>query len=331
MAETFTNNAATTLSAAIFTPTSASCIVVDATAFPAAGDFRIKIDGEVLIVTAVSGSTFTVTRGAEGTAAATHASGANVIHLLTKGSLEARIANRFISGPYASKPTAGVKGRLFLPTDGLFLEYDDGTAWRQYGPYNRLISPPQAGWSWVNQGNATATFTNGVLILEDPDLDANATEVRLFVRPIKQLPATVTLAFAINGVVGNSASPYFAFCARSSGGTEDGQFTTLGLAPIMGNQLWQKIERCYASPTATETGGQAARHVGGQPQRLYWWRFSIVGNMKYAYFSADGVNWLLQSSNSLSTNSTPNQFGICIDPQNNAQKMSMTLVHWDEG
>lgn len=126
MTERFSNQAVTTLSAAITTTAAASCTVTDATTFPTAGNFRIKIDAEILIVTAVAGSTFTVTRGAEGTTAATHASGASVIHLLTKGSMEARVANRFISDLYANKPAAGVKGRLFLPSDGLFLEYDDG-------------------------------------------------------------------------------------------------------------------------------------------------------------------------------------------------------------
>ena len=105
-----------------------------------------------------------------------------MIHLLTKGGLEARVANRFISDLYANKPAAGVKGRLFLPTDGLFLEYDDGAAWHQYGPFRRLKAPPQTGWQWVNQGNATATFNGGALVLEDPDLDADDPQLRLYVR-----------------------------------------------------------------------------------------------------------------------------------------------------
>ena len=114
MAEKFTNNAVTTLSAAITSTTATSCTVTDATAFPTTGNFRIKIDGEILLVTGVAGATFTATRGVEGTVPATHASGATVIHLLTKGGLEARVANRFISDLYANKPVAAVKGRLFL-------------------------------------------------------------------------------------------------------------------------------------------------------------------------------------------------------------------------
>ena len=125
MTERFSNQAVTTLSAAIITPALTSCTVTDATAFPTSGNFRIKIDSELLLVTGVAGTTFTITRGIEGTTAATHANGASVIHLLTKGSLEARVANRFISDLYANKPAAGIKGRLFIPTDGIYMEYDE--------------------------------------------------------------------------------------------------------------------------------------------------------------------------------------------------------------
>ena len=56
MTERFSNQAVTTLSAAITTVTATSCTVTDATTFPTAGNFRIKIDGEILIVTAVAGT-----------------------------------------------------------------------------------------------------------------------------------------------------------------------------------------------------------------------------------------------------------------------------------
>ena len=104
MAETFSNQAVTTLSAAITTTTATSCTVTDASTFPATGNFRIKIDNEIILVTAVATNTFTITCAQELTTVQTHASGATVIHLLTKGGLEARVANRFIADLYANKP-----------------------------------------------------------------------------------------------------------------------------------------------------------------------------------------------------------------------------------
>lgn len=85
--EQFSNLAQTTLSAAITTTGATTCTVTSATGFPASGNFRIIIDNEIMIVTAVSGTTFTITRGAESTTAATHSNGATVTHVVTAGGL----------------------------------------------------------------------------------------------------------------------------------------------------------------------------------------------------------------------------------------------------
>jgi hypothetical protein len=327
--ETFANQAVTTLSAAITGVTATSCTVIDATAFPATGNFRIKIDSEIVMVTGVAGNTFTITRGAEGTTAATHASGASVIHLLTKGSLEARVANRFISDIYDNKPAAGVKGRLFLPTDGLFLEYDDGAAWHKYGPYRRLKAPPQTGWSWVNQGNATVTYTGSTLVLEDPDLDTTNPQFRLLVRPVGIVNG-VTAAFLWNGL--GSDVPRMGVCARQVGGDAgyDGHFWALGIQPGGGTGSQMVLhDRYYTSPTVlqtTPTEDGKALHA----ERLFWVRYEWVGNYKRFWHSSDGVNWIKWDDDGMATYAGPNQLGIFIDPTNNAQKVSMTLVHWEE-
>jgi hypothetical protein len=86
--EQLANLAQTTLSAAITSTTATSCTVTSATLFPATGNFRILIDAEIMIVTAVSSTTFTISRGQEGTTAATHTNGATVTCILTAGSVK---------------------------------------------------------------------------------------------------------------------------------------------------------------------------------------------------------------------------------------------------
>lgn len=329
MIEQFANNAASTLSAAITTTTATSCTVADASTFPASGSFRIKIDGEIFIVTGVAGTTFTVTRGAEGTVAATHESGADVIHLLTKGGLEARVANRFISDLYANKPAAGVKGRLFLPTDGLFLEYDDGAAWHQYAPFRRLKAPPQTGWSWVNQGNATVTFNGGALVLEDPDLDSVSPQLRLYVRSLMAGVTSVVAAFAYNGVVSMNG-PKCGIVTRCVGGTDDGNFQAYGF------RLWQTssypfIEAIfYKSPTETEATPAYDNKTFWPMLRVFWVKFSWEGNYKRWYWSTDGVNWIKWGESTFDSQNAPSQVGIFIDPLNNNNKISLSLLHWEE-
>src|SRR5579871_2583687 len=83
MSDQFVSNASTTLAAAV-TSTSATTISVTSTwGFPSAGNFLILIDAEVMRVTAVSGATWTVARGVNGSTAATHALGAYVTGTLT--------------------------------------------------------------------------------------------------------------------------------------------------------------------------------------------------------------------------------------------------------
>lgn len=90
--ETFADNYQTTLAGngGSITAGATTLNVASVTGAPAAGSgsqFRIIIDSEIMIVTAISSSTFTVTRGAEGTTAATHTDGVAVYHVLTSGAL----------------------------------------------------------------------------------------------------------------------------------------------------------------------------------------------------------------------------------------------------
>ena len=80
--ERFANSAQTSLSAAISSGDT-SLTVASASAFPGSPQFRVRIGAELLLVTAVGGTTWTVTRGVEGTTAAAHAAGDSVTQVLT--------------------------------------------------------------------------------------------------------------------------------------------------------------------------------------------------------------------------------------------------------
>lgn len=82
-AEQFANDIQTTLSAEL-TEGATTVKVTSATGFPAAAQYRIRIDSEIMLVTAGAGTTeWTVTRAAEGTTAAPHLKSAVVAHVLT--------------------------------------------------------------------------------------------------------------------------------------------------------------------------------------------------------------------------------------------------------
>ena len=90
--EQFANNPSTTLGAAITSTTATSITVASATGFPSSGNFRILIDTEIMEVTAVGGTTWTVSRADGGSTAATHLNAAAVTGILTAEALNNLVA-----------------------------------------------------------------------------------------------------------------------------------------------------------------------------------------------------------------------------------------------
>lgn len=85
--EQFANDIQTTLSAEL-TEGATTVKVESATGFPASAQYRIRIDSEIMIVTAGTGTKeWTVARAAESTTAAPHLKSATVAHVLTAGGL----------------------------------------------------------------------------------------------------------------------------------------------------------------------------------------------------------------------------------------------------
>lgn len=68
----------TTTAQTSLTSSGTTLTVASTTGFPTAAPFRVKIDSEILIVTKVTGTIWTVSRGADSTAAAAHSAGATV-------------------------------------------------------------------------------------------------------------------------------------------------------------------------------------------------------------------------------------------------------------
>lgn len=78
--------ASSTLSSAITTTSQTSIAITARDSFPQSGNFRINIENEIMLVTAGQGTgagSFTVTRGTDGSTAATHSSGVNVYGVMT--------------------------------------------------------------------------------------------------------------------------------------------------------------------------------------------------------------------------------------------------------
>lgn len=156
----------TTLSTALTDTTGTSVVVASTSGMPTTPQFRIRIGTELMLVTAVSGTTLTVTRGAEGSTAATHASGDAVYHVLTAASVQ---APSLVYAAYPASPGYTV--------------------------------PILSNFTLVNGTGATTTqLANSVTLLSP---GATSYNLRLLTYSIPASPYTLTALFQINATLQN--------------------------------------------------------------------------------------------------------------------------------
>ncbi len=170
--EKLVNSAETTLNGAI-TNVQTTITVTSATAFPTDGNFRIIVNNaEIMLVTAVSGAVFTVTRGIEGTSAIAASNLDTVKGVFTSGSIDRYMADRI--GLYGEKPAIG----SFTDGSGNILEASD--------------------FSWFNQGTASiTTLDNGIIRLDTP-IHTSGTIVRGLQRTGPSTPYTITAGILLS-------------------------------------------------------------------------------------------------------------------------------------
>lgn len=144
MAEVFANNASSFLNATI-TSSQTTLVVTSTTNFSTTGNFRLCVDTgvnlEYMIVTGVSGSTFTVIRGQEGTTGVAHNAGVQVTQVLTAGAVT--VAQNQTTGWYGNNISSSA------PTDAQIPVYVNGTT----------------TWTWTTvSGDATITHAGVVTV-----------------------------------------------------------------------------------------------------------------------------------------------------------------------
>jgi hypothetical protein len=330
MAEQFKNLASTTLAGDIDDSTT-SVSVASAMGFTG-GDFRIHVDSEIMKVAGVSGTTFTVVRHQEGTSATAHTSGAAVKHVLTAGALDVHDQNDLAAyDTYANRPAAGTPGRIFLPTDGLFIERDNGSIWEKVGPIWPMTPPLAADFpTWVNQGSSTIADNKGAIFLQaTPPTSAENLRCRLKTYPAGAF--TVDMAFMPNLWGYGSSYAACGLCIRDSVSAKIVAFGVGGSSSSM-----ETVGANYTSATAANanvTGWPSNRHCYDSP--LIWVRFYDDGTTnRVISFSHDGINWTQMVSISRTDWITPNQIGIFVNSicgysaSNGQLDSGMTVLSW---
>jgi hypothetical protein len=154
MTQNFSNFGQSTLSSTI-TNVATSLVVAsmasfkDHTGATIAPPFVIQVDSELMNVTGVAGTTLTITRAAEGTAAASHTAGAIVKTVVSAGGLQNLVRLEHIG---TGTPTGGSSGDMKVATGKLWV--NDGGTWKSV-PIVVPTSPPAADYYIAPTGNDT--------------------------------------------------------------------------------------------------------------------------------------------------------------------------------
>ena len=260
--EQFVNDASTTLNGAINDSTT-SVTVTDGSVFPSDGNFRVIVEDEIMVVTARSTNTLTVTRGAESTTAASHSDGEDIIAIVTEDGLKAYVNEALGINPtqMGGNYTGRIPYRL-LDIDGNTLTASDFT--------------------WINQGSSTLTdSSNGGLVLTLNSNSAGSEQLLYKAMPTPPFKITCHVEWGGGCEISTVGQRFgIGFYDLSTG-----EFTALAMEP--GDQ-----HRFLNWTSLVGSGSDATTSYRSEfdlPQA--WLRFEDDNTDIKAYYSQDGLFW----------------------------------------
>lgn len=224
---------------------------------------------------------------------------------------------------YASRPAASNAGDLFFPSDGFVAERDTGAAWVPWGPLFPFTAPVDGDFSWVNQGGASVSTTNGGIYLSAPaSASANG---RLRVKTAPATPYVITAAFL--PLPGPANTPFFGLVFRQS---SDGKLQSWGVHWAL-TAGWAFGSAKWTSETAFSayyTGSPSA--VVSLAGPVIWARIADNGTNRIVSYSMDGQNWYAFHTVGRTDFLTADQVGFWIQGNSNNVVNGMTLLSWKQ-
>lgn len=319
MAELLANNASTTLNGGIDNSTT-TVVVTLATGFPVTGDFRIIVDSEIMLVTGVSGNTFTVTRGVESTGAVSHSNAAVVTHILTAAGLAQFVEDNAPGGAsvgegaIGSRPAAGTSGNLYIPTDGKIIQRDNGVSWDSFGPIYKFTQPPAAAaFTAINADSGVLTDQGGTLLLTRPYVNGHNYGA-WYITQTSTWSVTVCLAAVVDTHNSQSSVELGLGFVNVAGG----QFSWFG-AEVYASNVILRVNydnNAHTTVAARIQTGFVHNQGGIMPSPL-WIRISYGASDRTYEYSHDGVNFQVAYTESKNTNFTPDAAGIIVSTKAN--------------
>lgn len=243
------------------------------------------------------------------------------------GSLSAEVVvgtTGITTAAYGSRQAAAKAGRLFLPSDSFYLDRDTGSAWADWGPLFAMTQPVDGDFSWVNQGSATVSTTNGGIYLSSPG--SASVNLRCRVKA-KTAPYTITAYCAIS-FDDVASSPLAGLCFRDSAG---GGIVNVGLCWISNIISWHIGKYTNATTWSGANYVYQAHPLAATPGPGIWIRIADNNTNRICSYSLDGQNYRVLHTVGRTDFITANQVGFFVEAGSSAsQNPSLTLMSWKE-
>ncbi len=309
MAEEFANLFTTSLADAGGITAGATSLTLASSGGAPSAPFRIKLNNELIRVGSRTGTACSsLTRGLEGTTAASHNQGTPIRHVVTAGTL---YATRIEQGTFASRLASSLEreGRGYWPTDGFGLGRDTGAGWTSFGLVQAWTTPPSSGWTSVNLGSSS--------VLTDLDSQGltggavgNTTNIVARVRSAPSVPYTITACLSFVGF--HKAFQGFGLCFRQS---SDGRLHLFDLvAADLGLTTFTIRSGTFTDPTTFNANYQSDKWSFTTP---IWLRIAD-NNTNRVLSIGNGVDWITYHSVTRTDFLTADQVGFHMSTQNAA-------------
>lgn len=324
--EQYANNAATTLNGGINNSTT-SVVVTAGSVFPSVGNFRVIVDNEIMLVTARSTNTLTVTRGAEGTTGASHSSGAAITLILTKVALQNLFSDRSLFGAAASRPAAGVSGRLYHCSDEQFIAYDDSTKWVSFYRGARMWNPNDLTFTIgrdYSGGGTAFTSKEFSKTIKETSVGSSGVGYNSWTRPAPTAPYTLTalLSFAHSNAV--YQMPAIGFRNTSD---DKVKYIRFWARPDGQNQIFATTQTVWGN-----SGPDVATHNVSYSDGHIWLQLEDNTTNHYFRYSFDGINFIdLFSHSRTAYMAAPDLIWFGTQLFGSGEIVATNLLSWHEG
>jgi hypothetical protein len=217
-----------------------------------------------------------------------------------------------LTGTQASRPAAGISGRVFYPIDGYYASIDNGSSWDTYINGFKCSNPPAANTlTAINTDQYTTLAADGDGLMMTQYGRGNGNEWNSwFVTPIASAPYKFVVGFDMM-YFRTSAWNQVGLCLTNGNGSTPSA-VTFGMG--FGDFGYPSIT-CIKFNTPSSVSGlynEAGYATMPYTHRMIFLRFRDDNTTRYFEISPDGRNWMTHYSTTRTDFITPTYCGVAI-------------------